>query len=156
MTATTARRTVAPSRADREQLRSFIELYDGRLPTPRLIGPNEEAIELPQAVYEVLAQVVQAMSQGLAVAVMPLHMELTTQEAADFLNVSRQYLVQLLDQGAIPHTKVGTHRRVRFGDLQAYKAIRDQQRQAGLARLTRMSEDLGMYDENFPAGEGDE
>ena len=79
--------------------------------------------------------------------------ELTTQEVADFLNVSRQYVVQLLDQGAIPHTKVGTHRRVRFGDLQAYKEIRDGQRRTVLARL---SEDLGMYDDDFPQDTGDE
>jgi hypothetical protein len=53
-------------------------------------------------------------------------------------------------QGAIPHAQVGTHRRVRFGDLQAYKEVRDGQRRAGLARLTRLSEDLGMYDDDFP------
>lgn len=149
MAATAPRRTVAPTAAERERLRRFIDSYGGQMPTPRFVGPNEETIELPHAVYEVLAEVVQAMSQGLAVAVMPLQMELTTQEAADFLNVSRQYLVQLLDQGAIPFTKVGTHRRVRFGDVRAYKETRDQQRRSSLDRLARLSDELGLYDKDI-------
>lgn len=137
---------VAPTAADQEQLQAIMRRYRGQLPTARLVGPDGETIELPEVVSAVLAQVVEAMSQGLAVAVMPLHTDLTTQEAADFLNVSRQYLVQLLEQGAIPHTKVGTHRRVRFGDLRAYKEARDLQRRAGLDQLARLSDELGMYD----------
>lgn len=121
MATTAPRHTAVPTTADREQLQRFIDLYDGQLPTPRLIGPHDEPIELPTAVYEILAEVVRAMSQGLAVTVVPQHAELTTQEAADFLNVSRQYFVRLLDQGAIPFTKVGTHRRIKFGDLDAYR-----------------------------------
>ena len=78
---------------------------------------------------------------------MPVHMELTTQEAADLLNVSRQYLVRLLEDGAMPFTKTGTHRRIRFGDLMAYKRARDATRRQGLKRLTRLSEELGLYDE---------
>lgn len=156
MATTLTRRTIAPTAADREQLLVVIERYHGHLPVPRLVGPDEETIELPQAVYDVLTQVVQAMAQGLAVAVMPLHLELTTQEAADFLNVSRQYLVQLLDRGAIPHTKVGTHRRVRFGDLRAYKETRDQQRRSGLDRMARLSDELGMYERDFPREAGGE
>ena len=147
------RTTITPTAAEREQLRGVIARYDGDVPVSRLVGPDGEAIELPQAVYEVLARVVRAMSQGLAVAVMPLHLELTTQAAADFLNVSRQYLVQLLDRGAIPHSKVGTHRRVRFGDLCAYKETRDQQRRSGLDRLARLSDELGMYEPEFPRDE---
>lgn len=153
MVTAATRRTIAPTAAEREQLRGVIARYHGSLPVSRLVGPDGEAIELPQAVYEVLTQVVEAMSQGLAVAVMPLHLELTTQEAADFLNISRQYLVQLLDRGTIPHTKVGTHRRVRFGDLRAYKETRDQQRRSGLDRLARLSDELGLYEEAFPRDE---
>lgn len=150
MVTVATRRTIAPTVAEREQLRGVIARYHGQLPMSRLVGPDGEAIELPQAVYEVLTQVVEAMSQGLAVAVLPLHLELTTQEAADFLNVSRQYLVQLLDRGAIPHSKVGTHRRVRFGDLRAYKETRDQRRRSGLDRLARLSDELGIYESDFP------
>ena len=150
MGATMTRQPVAPTSAEQDQLRQIVERYRDELPPARLIAPDGEAIDLPKAVYDILTQVVQAMSQGLAVAVMPLHLELTTQEAADLLNVSRQYFVQLLDQGAIPFTKTGTHRRVRFGDVMAYKDIRDQQRREGLRRLARLSDELGMYDEDFP------
>lgn len=150
MSAAMARQPIAPTAAERDELLGIIERFHGRVPMAQLVAPDGEAIELPGSVSAVLIQVVQAMAQGLAVAVMPLHMELTTQEAADLLNVSRQYLVQLLDQGAIPYTKVGTHRRIRFGDLRAYKEIRDQQRRAGLDRLAQLSQELGMYDEDFP------
>lgn len=74
-----------------------------------------------------------------------MHKELTTGEAADILNVSRQYLVELLETGAIPFTKAGTHRRIRFGDLMDYKERRDANRREGLSRLTKKSQKLGLY-----------
>lgn len=154
MSATMTRQPVAPTEAERDQLRELVARYQGRLSSARLVAPDGETVELPESVYRILTQVVQAMSRGLAVAVMPLHLELTTQEAADLLNVSRQYLVQLLNHGAIPYTKTGTHRRIRYGDLIAYKDVRDRQRREGLRRLSRLSEELRMYDDDFPtAGE---
>lgn len=149
MAATTPRRTAPPTSAERERLQHVIALYEGQMPTPRLVGPRGEPIELPPAVYEILGEVLRAMARGQAVTVAPLDRELTTQEAADLLNVSRQYLVRLLDQGAIPFTKVGTHRRIAFGDLAAYKEVRDQQRREALTELTRLSEELGLYDDDF-------
>ena len=117
-------------------------------PSPaRLVGPDDEAIELPESAFVLLKDVVHQLAQGNAVAIVPVHMELTTQEAADLLNVSRQYLVRLLEDGAMPFTKTGTHRRIRFGDLMAYKRARDATRRQGLKRLTRLSEELGLYDE---------
>lgn len=154
MSATMTRQPVAPTEAERDQLRELVARYQDRLSSARLVAPDGETIQLPESVYHILTQVVQAMSRGLAVAVMPLHLELTTQEAADLLNVSRQYLVQLLNQGALPYTKTGTHRRIRYGDLIAYKDVRDRQRREGLRRLSRLSEELRMYDDDFPtAGE---
>ena len=73
--------------------------------------------------------------------------EPTTQEAANLLNVSRPYLVKILEQGVIPSVKVGTHRRIRFEDLDMYKRQRDAGRRKSLAELTQMSQDLGLYDE---------
>jgi excisionase family DNA binding protein len=76
---------------------------------------------------------------------MPDHEDLTIQEAADILNVSHQYLVGLLEAQAIPCSKVGTHRRIRFGDLVNYKNDRDAKRREGLLQMTKKSQRLGLY-----------
>ena len=111
----------------------------------RLVSPEGEEIELPEPVLRLLHQMVSELAQGNSVTIVPLHKVLTTQEAADILNVSRQYLVELLDAGAIPCTKVGTHRRIRFGELMDYKQQRDASRRQGLSRLTQTSQKLGLY-----------
>lgn len=113
----------------------------------RLVSPHGEEIELPESVFHVLREVVHQMAQGKAVTVVPVNQQLTTQEAADILNVSRPYLVKLLEQNEIPFTKTGTHRRIRFSDLMAYKKQRDAARRGGLARLTQMSQEMGLYDD---------
>lgn len=106
---------------------------------------GEERIELPETVANVLRQVVSVLAQGEAVAIVPVQKELTTQQAADLLNVSRQYLVRLLDEGKIPFSRTGTHRRITFGDLMEFKRERDEQRRRGLAELSRLSQESGLY-----------
>ncbi len=106
---------------------------------------TETTIELLESVARLLEQAVHLLARGEAVSIVPVHKELTTQEAADLLNVSRQYLVRLLERGEIPYHRVGTHRRIRFGDVMAYKRARDRRRREGLARLTALSQDLGSY-----------
>ena len=142
---------IAPKEGERRRLQLLTEvLATSPYALAHLVGPDEQAVEIPASVYEALRQVVDALSRGLAVAVVSVEQDLTTQQAADLLNVSRQYLVQLLDQGSIPHHKTGTHRRIRFSDLLAFKETRDRQRREGLRRLTRLSEEFGMYDDDFP------
>jgi excisionase family DNA binding protein len=99
--------------AEAEQL---LEHFEGgeRQTRPKLVGPGGEEVELSDALFHVLRQAVHHLSRGNSVAIAPLHRELTTQQAADLLNVSRPYLVQLLEEGHIPFTKTGTHRRVRL------------------------------------------
>ena len=137
---------IAASEREQHALEALDRLFaadrDGCL---KLVGPDREEIELPQSVCDVLRQVVDAMARDEAVAVVPVHKLLTTQEAADLLDVSRPYLVRLLDEGQIPFSRTGSHRRIRLNDLIAFKTQRDERRRAGLARLTRMSREMGLY-----------
>lgn len=123
------------------------QVFSAQRSKPRLVGPDGETVELPASVFNLLRQVVHDLSEGRMVTIVPQDQELTTQEAADLLNVSRPYLVKLLEQGDIPYSKTGTHRRVRFVDVMTYKQQRDAQRKQGLDRLARMSQEMGLYDE---------
>ncbi len=146
MTADTLERhLISAVEAERSGI-AAVDLLLERRDCARLVGSSGEEIELPDSAYRALRDAVHQLRQGHAVAIVPVHTELTTQEAADMLNVSRQYFVRLLDGGRLPYHRVGTHRRVRFGDLMEYKRHRDQERREGLRRLTRLSEDLGLYE----------
>ncbi|NMG22234.1 helix-turn-helix domain-containing protein [Brasilonema bromeliae] len=113
----------------------------------KLIGTNGEQIDIPESLYQVLRHVVHAMASGQAVSLVPHSYEMTTQQAAEFLNVSRPYVVKLLEQGEIPYIKVGSHRRVCFEDLVRYKEQRDKKRSQLLKQLIEMSEEAGLYEE---------
>ncbi len=132
---------------ERDVLERIEDLYEQEpASTIKFITPSEEeVIEIPDSVMRVVRSVVHLMARGEAVSVVPVHRELTTQQAADLLNVSRQYLVRLLERGEIPFTKTGTHRRIKFGDLIEYKRHRDEHRRSKLDELTRLNEELGFY-----------
>ena len=107
-------------------------------------GDSGEAVSLPRAAVELLAHILAEMGEGNAVTLIPVHAELTTQEAADILNVSRPFLVKLLESGEIPFRKVGTHRKVRFRHLMEYKARTDRASDAALEELAAQAQELGM------------
>ncbi|MFY2556909.1 helix-turn-helix domain-containing protein [Corallococcus terminator] len=113
----------------------------------QLVGPTGEHIAIPEAVFYVLERVVEVMARGDAITVVPVGKQLTTQQAADLLNVSRQYLIRLLDEKRIPYTKTGKHRRLRIEDVLSFKEKQSKARGAALDELTQLSEDLGGYEE---------
>jgi excisionase family DNA binding protein len=108
-------------------------------------GGGGETVTIRAAAFRLLVRILAEMASGNAVRLIPHHAELTTQEAAELLNVSRPYLVRLLDDGRIPFHRVGTHRRVLFKDLMAYRAEHRRARGAALDELTRLSQELGLY-----------
>ncbi len=113
----------------------------------KLVAPSGQEYKLPHSVFDVLEQVVAEMAKGNAVKVLPVHAELTTQQAADLLNVSRPYLIQLLEEGEIEYRMVGSHRRVRLDELLVYKEKRDRNRMATLDDMAREAQEEGFYDE---------
>ncbi|MCB1507893.1 MAG: helix-turn-helix domain-containing protein [Hyphomicrobiaceae bacterium] len=103
-----------------------------------------EPIELPTGAVALLMDILEAMATGRGVTIIPENAELTTVQAADVLNVSRPFLIKLLDEGRIPHHKVGKHRRIRMEDVMAYKADIDRKREAVLDLLAAEAQEQDM------------
>ena len=106
--------------------------------------PPGEDITLPLSAFRLLKDILAEMAQGRAVTLLPVRAEVTTQQAADILNVSRPYLIGLLEEGKIPFRLVGQHRRVRLNDLMAYKRKDDEARRRSAEELTADAQELGM------------
>lgn len=101
---------------------------------------------LPRMALALLRDLLTEMAQGNAVTVVPTHAELTTQEAANFLNVSRPHLVKMLEEGRIAFTKTGAHRRIRYQDLRAYRQQREKESHELLDELAAQAQEHGMGD----------
>ena len=107
-------------------------------------GKREVEITLPFPAVKLLLQILTQMAEGNAVTLIPIHAHLTTQEAANLLNVSRPFLIKLLDAGKIPFHKVGTHRRVCFKDLLEFKSQSDKASKRALNELADQAQELDM------------
>jgi excisionase family DNA binding protein len=116
---------------------------------PALIGPNHESLPLPESIYNILVQVLGYLRQGKGVSVVPVREELTTQQAANLLGVSRPFLIELLNKDEIPFHKTGTHRRIYRRDVMEYQARRDKQRKRILGEIAKRAVAEGDYDEMY-------
>lgn len=114
--------------------------------TAKLIGPEGDAIDLPEGIHDLLVTIVENLKAGNGVTVIPMHAELTTVEAAELLNVSRPYLIKQLEAGALPFHMVGTHRRLRLADVLSYRDRADAEAEAALAAMSAEAEELDLYD----------
>jgi excisionase family DNA binding protein len=145
--------TVAPTAADTQlacessrRLTQMLAAKPKKSLRVRIAPENEpeESIAIPVSAFRLLNDILTEMAKGNAVTLIPVHAELTTQQAADILHVSRPFLVEQLENGAIPYRKVGTHRRVMFNDLMEYKRAMDKNRLQSLEELSTIDQELGL------------
>jgi excisionase family DNA binding protein len=129
-----------------DEIEGLLSSANGGTAAPKLVGGQGHDVALPESVVALLRQVVPQLAKHKAVTIVPRKRALTTQEAAALLGVSRPSLIGLLDQGAIPSSRTGTHRRIRFDDLMRYKAERDAAREQALDELARLNQEIGLYD----------
>lgn len=142
---------MAQAREASRQLARLLPVPGGDVDTPaapplRLVTDDNrhEMIALPPGALRLLVDLLTQLGQGRAVTVLPQNVELTTQEAADYLNVSRPYVVGLIEQNKLPARKVGTRRRVAFEDLLRFDEQQQAQRRAALDELARIDQELGL------------
>jgi excisionase family DNA binding protein len=139
-----------PVRAEEDENQAVVDLAD-YLARPRsrersafLVSDEGDRKPIPPSVHELLIRIVHELARGNAVSVVPVHHMLTTQEAANLLNVSRPHLVKLLEGGELPFELVGSHRRIRIDDLLAYRERRSRRRLEILEELAKENEKLGI------------
>jgi excisionase family DNA binding protein len=110
------------------------------------IEETSEKIKIPLSALKLLGDILKAMGQGKLISIVPVATEMTTQAAAEFLGCSRPHLVKLLEEGKIPFTKVGKHRRIRFDDIVQYKNKMKEQQKQNIIDIMNFDEEKGLYD----------
>ncbi len=144
-------KTATPSENDRRiasETSPFLEslVSDAREVQVQFVGesaPNQ-ILSIPAPALRLLNEILKEMAQGNAITLIPIHALLTTQEAADILNVSRPFLIGLLEAGRIPYQRLGSHRRILFKDLSMFKEKTDAVREEALRMLTEEAQELNM------------
>lgn len=143
MTLTMDREPIAAPNSDREALRGIEALAQSG--QDLRVSAGGESVELPEALRLIIGQAAHELVRGNRVSLLPLGRMLTTRQAAEMLNVSRPFLIQVLERGEIPFEMVGTHRRVAIEDVLRYRAQRSEQRREALRALSQEADELGIY-----------
>ena len=141
---------IVPAQSEEEQIKALYRmmlLHPGRV---QLVGPEDALLEIPESVYKVILNLLSKLQEGKTIAFLPVMEELTTKAAADYLGVSRQFLVRLLEQAKIPFHRTGTHRRVYLKDVLEYKQKRDAARHEAIKGLAEKELEEGTYDFALP------
>ena len=150
MTATHSRPPQLPGKDEQAQAKEASRQLARLLPAAdqplRLVTADNhhEMVSLPPSALRLLVDILTQLGQGRGVTLVPDKAELTTQEAADYLNVSRPYVVKLVERGQLAARLVGTHRRIAFEDLLRFDTADRQQRRAALDALSSIDQELGL------------
>lgn len=134
---------IALTDEERERVRDALNRSGGR---PRISTENGTVIDLPEPVAEALAEVLAAAADGQRPLVLRSPDDLTTEQAAAVLGVSRPTVVRLIEAGKLPARMVGSHRRLTLGDILTYREASTTRRRDALDQMTRQAEELGLYD----------
>ena len=141
---------LSPTEVSRDELAALAEVAGGlsieNRPRASLLNANGTVVPLPGPIFELLASVVDLLSAGTGVSVVPVTSELTTTQVATLLNVSRPHVVSLLENGKIPFHRVGTHRRVLAVDAVAYRELQRRAAEKALAEFHRIGAELNLPD----------
>ena len=142
--------TYVPTPEEQGHLISFVEAMRERgqdvQPQPVVVTAAGERYELTTGMADMLVNLLRILANGQAVTIVPRHRLLTTQEAADLLNISRPTLIKILERGDVPYEMRGRHRRIRLDDLLAYQVKLHEQRAEALDEMTRSAQEEGLYD----------
>lgn len=150
-TASFAARTYLPDSGTEAQIIDFVRALErsgAQAPSigPAIVDAEGRRSEIPPAMVDVLRQVAESLSRGQGVTVAPLNAMMTTQEAADYLGISRPTLVRILERGEIPMERPGRHRYVRLSDVLSYQKRVREMRAATLDAMAREAEHDGLYE----------
>lgn len=124
-------------------IKNLVHSFKARTKAIKVSFPeSDESLQLPTKVVEMMVEILLGMSAGRSIAVIQTEMEVSTQEAADFLEVSRPHVVRLLEKGEMPFTKAGTHRRIKMSDLIAYQKALKNTRKKQMKFLAKQAQEL--------------
>ncbi len=140
----TAHNTITAESDEEHDLRALVSHLDQDGGPVALRDAAGHELALPTSVRQLVTEAARQLVDGNGVTIVANHTVLTTQQAADLLNVSRPYLVRLLEAKEIPYSKIGTHRRVRLADVLEYRRRRAEHREAVLRRMGERAEESGL------------